>query len=69
MVVHIKGAKAKKDRISLLSENTLHLLRDYYKIYKPKIYLFEGATGGKYSSSSVGNILKKSAQRAGIKKE
>ena len=68
MVVHIKGAKGKKDRISLLSENILHLLRDYYKIYKLRIYLFEGATGEKYSSSSVANSLKKSAQRAGIKK-
>ncbi|HID38020.1 MAG TPA: integrase, partial [Calditrichaeota bacterium] len=38
MVVNIKGAKGKKDRISLLSENTLHLLREYYKRYKPKVY-------------------------------
>jgi len=68
MVVNIKGAKGKKDRISLLSENTLQLLREYYKRYKPKVYLFEGPTGNKYSPSSVANILKKSAQKAGIKK-
>jgi len=37
MVVNIKGAKGKKDRISLLSENTLHLLREYYKSYKPQV--------------------------------
>jgi len=69
MVVNIKGAKGKKDRISLLSENTLQLLREYYKRYKPKVYLFEGPTGNKYSASSVANILKKSAQKAGIKKK
>jgi integrase/recombinase XerD len=42
MGVNIKGAKGNKDRISLLSENTLFLLRGYYKRYKAKIYLFEG---------------------------
>ena len=68
MVIHIKGGKGKKDRISLLSENTLHILRNYYKIYKPKVYLFEGATGGKYSPTSVANILKKAALKAGIRK-
>ena len=68
MVVNIKGAKGKKDRISLLSKNTLQLLREYYNRYKPKVYLFEGPTGNKYSPSSVANILKKSAQKAGIKK-
>ena len=68
MVINIKGAKGKKDRISLLSENTLHLLREYYKSYKPQVYLFEGAKGGKYSPTSVANILKNSAQKAGISK-
>ncbi len=68
MVVNIKGAKGKKDRISLLSENTLYLLRDYYKSYKPKVYLFEGQSGCKYSPSSVANILKKSAKKAGVTK-
>jgi site-specific recombinase XerD len=66
MVVNIKGAKGKKDRISLLSENTLNLLREYYKSYKPKVHLFEGLKGCKYSPTSVANILKKSAQKAGI---
>lgn len=68
MVVNINGAKGKKDRISLLSENTLGLLRDYYKIYKPKVYLFEGSNGSKYSPTSIAKILKNSAQKAGITK-
>ena len=68
IVVNIKGAKGKKDRISLLSENTLRLLRDYYKIYKPKVYLFEGSNGSKYSPTSIAKILKNSAQKAGITK-
>ena len=68
MIIHIHEAKGKKDRISLLSDNLLQLLRQYYKEYRPKKYLFEGQNGGQYSASSVGNILKKSAKKAGIRK-
>jgi len=68
MIIHIHEAKGKKDRISLLSDNLLQLLRQYYKEYRPKKYLFEGQYGGQYSASSVGNILKKSAKKAGIRK-
>jgi integrase/recombinase XerD len=68
MVININGAKGKKDRISLLSENALHLLRQYYKEYKPKKCLFEGAKGGKYSPTSISNVLKNAAQKARIHK-
>ena len=68
MVINIRGAKGMKDKISLLSDNLLKLLRIYYKEYKPKKYLFEGQKGGKYSPTSVANILKKAALKAGIKK-
>ena len=68
MVINIKGAKGMKDRISLLSDNLLNILRKYYKEYKPKAYLFEGQGGGKYSATSVANILKKAAMKAGIRK-
>ena len=68
MVINIREAKGMKDRISLLSKNLLVLLRIYYKEYKPKKYLFEGQSGGKYSPTSVANILKKAALKAGIRK-
>lgn len=68
MVIHINGAKGKKDRISLLSDNLLQLLRQYYKKFHPKKYLFEGQDGGKYSPTSVANILKKASLKAGIRK-
>lgn len=68
MVINIIGAKGKKDRISLLSENMLQLLRSYYKEFKPKKYLFEGAKGGKYSPTSVANILKNASLKAGVNK-
>jgi len=68
MVLIIKNSKGKKDRVTLLSQNVLNLLRTYYKKYKPKKYLFEGIKGGKYSETSVAKILKSSASKAGIKK-
>lgn len=68
MIIHINGAKGKKDRIPLLSDNLLNLLRKYYKEYRPRKYLFEGQKGGMYSPTSIVNILKKAAIKAGIKK-
>ena len=68
IVIHINGAKGKKDRISLLSNNLLRLLRQYYKEYHPKQYLFEGQNGGMCSPTSVANILKRAAVKAGIQK-
>jgi len=68
MIVNIVDAEGKKDRISLLSENTLKLLREYYKKYNPANYLFEGMNGGKYSPTSVAKILKKATLEAGLKK-
>jgi integrase/recombinase XerD len=69
MLIHIKGAKGKKDRYTLLSESFSGLLRDYYKIYKPKEFLFEGQNTAKYSSASAQKILKYGVEKAGINKK
>ena len=50
----------------MLSPKLLDLLREYYKKYKPKEYVFEGQLGGKYSARSVQQILKKSIEIAKI---
>jgi site-specific recombinase XerD len=44
----------------------LEVLRTYYKAYKPRLFLFEGANGGRYSNKSAGQVLKRSASKAGI---
>lgn len=64
----VRGAKGKKDRSTILSFTTIKLLRKYYTIYKPKEYLFEGQTKGRYSSRSVQSILRRSLIKASIKK-
>lgn len=38
----VKQAKGNKDRVVPLSAKTIEMLRDYYKIYKPMVWLFEG---------------------------
>jgi len=69
MLIRVAQGKGKKDRFTLLSKNVLVDLRSYYKIYRPKTYLFEGADGGKYSGSSVLKIVKRAAKKAGIYKK
>lgn len=59
MLIHIKNAKGRKDRIVPLSENVLELLRKYYKEYKPKEYLFNGQNSTQYSIGSCQKIYKK----------
>lgn len=53
MQVLIDRAKGKKDRYVNLPESTLQQLREYYKLYKPKKYLFEGQYGDNYSIRSM----------------
>lgn len=38
MIIHVKNAKDRKDRIVPLSKYALKLLRYYYKEYRPKVY-------------------------------
>jgi site-specific recombinase XerD len=69
MRIHIIAGKGKKERYVMLSPKTLNLLREYYKEYKPKEYIFEGQNGGKYSPKSVQTLFKASLKKAGIKKK
>ncbi len=69
MVITLRQAKGKKDRIVMLSEKLLILLRSYFMEYKPKVFLFEGQTGGEYSSRSIELVIKNAKKKAGIKKK
>lgn len=68
-VVLIRQSKNKKDRIVPLSDKVLIKLRDYYKVYQPSVWLFEGqVVGEKYGERSLELVLKQAVQKAGIKK-
>ena len=68
MLIHIKSAKGRKDRYTLLSKNILVIMREYYRVYAPKIYLFENKNLLPYSQRSVQSVLKMAVTRAGITK-
>ncbi len=68
MLIKVAGAKGKKDRYTQLSKNVLIELRNYYKEYRPKVFIIEGPDGGLYSASSIANIVKNAAKLAGIRK-
>jgi site-specific recombinase XerD len=70
MTVHVVQGKGKKDRYTLLSAKTLEILRIYYKMYRPAVYLFEPhhKKGHCLSDRTYGHIVKKNGIKAGIKK-
>lgn len=65
----IRSGKGFKDRTTLLPSNLLTLLREYYKIYKPKHWLFEGQFGDQYTTRSLSNVLRQACERAKINKK
>ncbi len=69
MTIHIRQSKGKKDRVLPLSSKILELLREYYKFYKPKEYLFEGQYGGMYGKRSIQLVFNSALRKSGIKKK
>ncbi len=67
MQININEAKGKKDRVVTLSAAILELLREYYKLYKPKNWLFEGQYKNEhYSSRSAQQIFKEAYKKLGL---
>ena len=65
----IKG-KGNKSREVPAPDTLIRELRQYYKSFRPKSYLFEGYKPGiQYSATSIEKIVKNAALKAGIKKD
>jgi site-specific recombinase XerD len=61
--------KGNKYRYTLLSENTLDMLRMYWRAYKPERYLFEGQKQGHpISRETIQVVFKHACKKAGINK-
>jgi integrase/recombinase XerD len=68
-ILIIKQAKGRKDRITPLGDKIIKQLREYYKEYKPSVWLFEGQKIGiQYSERSLEEVLKAGVKNANIKK-
>ena len=66
--IRIVQGKGKKDRYSLLSPRLLEELRDYWRIYRPKEWLFPSRVEphGPLSTESVRHAFVVALQRAGL---
>lgn len=70
MLIHIKGAKGRKDRYTLLSQKALEILNQYCRKYRPEKWLFGGAKEGRYlSARTADKIFRNACEKAGIKKD
>ncbi len=69
MQIRVENSKGKKDRYTLLANNTLIILRKYFLEYRPKEYVFEGQTGNEYTESSIQSIMKEAVRKAKITKQ
>ena len=69
MVIRVEQGKGKKDRYTLLAQRTLEVLREYWRAYRPRDWLFPGQPAkGALSVSSVQKVFKEVLHEAGIKK-
>jgi len=75
MVVHIKNAKGRKDRIVPLPSATLHILRAHYKTHRNEKFIFpapgrggasEAISNNPLPDSSIQTVLKKALRDVGI---
>ena len=68
--IHIRNTKNRMERYTILADRTLDILTEYWFQYgKPRNILFPSQATGEYLDiSAVNQVLRRSAQRAGITK-
>ncbi len=67
--MHIKEAKGKKDRISIVPEKLMDDLQLIVLNKGPNDYLFESERGGKLTTRTAGKIFSRAKTKAGITKD
>jgi site-specific recombinase XerD len=69
MQIRVSNGKGNKSRYTILSKQILELLREYWRYYQPKSYLFEGRQKGvPLSHSSIQELFRHRMTAAGIRK-
>lgn len=69
MVIRVEQGKGQKDRYVMLSPKLLEELRSYWRVMRPKVWLFEGDTPGRpITANAVQQACQKTQQIAGIRK-
>lgn len=67
-VLIIRQSKGNKDRQVPLAHHLKDLIEQYLQTYRPKTFLFDGATGGQYTTKSIQKLFRAACDKAGIKK-
>jgi site-specific recombinase XerD len=68
MLLRVEQAKGHKDRYAVLSPIALELLRTYWKLYKPKKWLFENKDGQPVPERTAQKIFMNAVEKTDIKK-
>lgn len=68
MLIHLHTTKGNKERYTILSPVMLDTLRQYYRRYRPKDWLFEGVTRTAISDSTVEAIFKQALKKSEVPK-
>jgi integrase/recombinase XerD len=69
MVIRVQQAKGRKDRYVMLSPRLLEVLRAYWKVVRPRAYLFPGARPDRpMNVDSVRRVCREARQYAGLGK-
>jgi integrase/recombinase XerD len=68
-LIYVRSGKGKKDRTTILSRELLIILRQYYKEFNPKLWLFEAKVKVQYSKSGVQRIFYDAVKRSKIDKK
>ena len=67
MLIRVEMGKGRKDRLAMLSPQLLELLRDWYRISRPRIYLFPGQDRiGPMTPRQLNRICHMAAELAGL---
>ena len=68
MRIFVRQGKGNKDRFALLPQRTLAILREYYKVYRPKEWLFENACGKRITAQSIETAFRAAVESSGVTK-
>jgi site-specific recombinase XerD len=69
-LIHIRGAKGRKDRYTMLSDVVIGSLEVYLKAYQPEKWLFPGQKSSSHiTTRTVQRIFEGAIEKAGIKKD
>ena len=69
MQIRVSNGKGNKSRYTILSKQVLELLREYWRYYRPKSYLFEGRQKGEpISQRTIQEFFHQRMTAAGIRK-